>query len=188
MINHSMMRPLWLLLLPGVQSLIISPLASNASLSGVFPFNFNISSNNVNITANNTQSPNEMKVLCRVADPPSPYAIDVDFCGPAISMACRGILAMAVTHERQGLWNWVTLTPEVKCVAGFFVPLDAQRWMFPSLEECHTLIFEHILDVCGRDPLVDVGTLNIDELPNPYTSGTAIIEGYPRYLIASMTL
>lgn len=188
MLNHSIMRPLWLLLLPGVQSLVFSPIASNASLSGVFPFNFNLSSNNVNISANNTQSPNDMEVQCRIAASRFHYAIDVDFCGYAISMACREILAMAETHEGQGSWNWVRLTPEMKCVAGFFVPFDTRPWMYPSLEECHTHIFEHILYVCGQDPVVDVGTLNIDELPNEYTSGTAIIEGYPRYLIAAMKL
>ncbi len=182
------MRLLQLLLLPSVHSLAVSPIASHASLSDVFPSDSNISSNNANITSNNTQSPNEMQVICRAADPPYPWGIEVDLCGPAISIACRGIQAMAATHERQGVWNWVTLTPESNCVVGFLVPLEARPWMFPSLNDCHSLIFEHILYVCGRNQRVNVGTINIDRLPNTSTSGTAILEGHPRYLMASKTL
>ena len=179
------MRLLRLCLLPSVQSLAISPIA-NASLFGVLPSYSSILSNNANITSDNTQSLNEMQVICRNADPSHPFAIEVDFCGPAISIACRALRAMAESHERLGLWNWVTLAPGTNCVAGFYVPIEARPWMFPSLEECHSLIFKHILYVCGQT--FNVGTMNIDMLPHASTPGTAILDGYPRYLMASETL
>ena len=181
------MRLLRLLLLPSVQSLAISPIASDASLSGVLHSDSYISSNNANITSNNTQSSNEMQVICRAADPPFPTAIGVGFCGPAISIACRELRAMAETHERQGYWNWVTLTQELKCVAGFYVPLQAHPWMFPSLDDCHSL-FEHIAYLCGRNERINVGTINVDNLPSSSTQGTALLEGFPRYLMSSETL
>lgn len=181
------MRLLRLILLPSVQSLAISPIASEASLFGVLPSNSNISSNNSNITSNNTHSLNEDQVICKATDPHF-YPIELDFCGPAISIACRQIQFMAATHEGQGSWNWVTLEPEAKCVAGFYVPLEARPWMFPSLNECHKAIFRHILDVCGRYEEFNIGTINIDRLPDSSTPGTAILDGYPRYLMASMTL
>ena len=179
------MRLLRVCLLPSVQSLAISPIA-NASLFAVLPSNYSILSNNANITSNNTQSPNEMQVICRNAD--GRFAIEVDFCGPAISIACRQLRAMAESYEGLGFWNWVTLAPKVNCVAGFYVPLEARAWMFPSLEECHSLVFEHILYACGQYRRFNIGTLNINELPNASAPGTAILEGYPRYLMASETL
>ena len=188
------MRLSQLLLLSSVQSLAISPIANEASLFDVRPSDANISSNYVKMISNNTKSLNEMQVICRAADPFYPYAIDADFCGPAISIACRALRDMAVTrerqetHERQGLWNWVALTPEMNCAAGFFVPLEARPSMFPSLNDCHSLIFEHILYVCGRNQRINVGTINIDRLPSSSTPGTAIRESYPRYLMASKTL
>ena len=180
------MRLLRLLLLPSVQSLAISPITSNASLFNVLPSSSNISSYNANNTSNNTESLNEMEVMCRAIDRPFLTAIEVDYCGPAISIACRKLRFMAETHERQGAWNWVPLTPHLKCVAGFYVPLQARPWMFPSLDDCHSLIFEHILYVCGRNS--NVGTMNVDKLPNSTTPGTAVLEGYPRYLMASKLL
>ena len=179
------MRLLRLCLLPSIQSLAISPIA-NTSLFGVLPSNSSSLSENANITSNNTQSPNEMQVICRNADPSHPLTIAVDFCGFAISIACRELRAMAESHERLGLWNWVTLAPGMNCVAGFYVPLEARPWMFPSLEECHSLVFGNILYVCGQT--FNVGTMNIAMLPNAATPGTAILDGYPRYLMASETL
>ena len=182
------MRLLRLLLLSSVQSLAISPIANEASLLDVPSSDANISSNYTKMISNNTKSFNELQVICRAADPLCPYAIEVDLCGPAISIACRELLAMAASHERQGFWNWVTLTPEMNCVIGFFVPLEARPWMFPSLNECHSLIFEHILYVCGRIQRINVGAINIDRLPNSSTPGTAFRESYPRYLVAAKTL
>ena len=166
------------LLLPSVHALAISPITSHASLFDVQPFHSNISSNN-------TQSLNAMQVQCRAADPPFSDAIEAGFCGPAISIACRNLRAMARSHEREGFWNWVALTPERKCVAGFYVPSNALPWMFPSLDECHYLIFEYILYVCGRS---QIGTANVDILPTSSTPGTPLEQGFPRYLMASEPL
>lgn len=181
------MRLLRLLLLPSVQSLAISPYASHPSLSGVLPSGANISSNK-NITSNSTQSlNNDMEVTCRVADPLFHYPIEVGFCGPAISIACRILRAVAASHESQGSWNWATLTPRRNCVAAFYVPLQAPPWMFPSLDECHS-IFERILAVCGRSHHANVGTVNVADLPRSSWPGTAMGEGFPRYLMASKRL
>ena len=176
------MRLFRLCLLPSIQSLAVLPIA-NMSLSGVLPSNSSFLSNNANITSNNTQSPNAMQVICRNGDPSHPFAIEVDFCGFAISIACRELQAMAESRERLGLWNWVTLGPGMNCVAGFYVPLEARPWMFPSLEDCHSLVFGNILYVCGQT--FNVGTMNIAMLPNAATPGTAMQDGYPRYLMAS---
>ena len=184
--NLSIMRLLPLLLLASVQSLAITQFASAPSLSGVLPSNANISSNK-NVTSNSTQPHNDEEVLCRVADPLFPYSIEVEFCGPAISIACRIIRAMAASQEGQGDWNWVTLTPGRKCVAAFYVPPQALPSMFPSLDYCHH-IFEHILDVCGRNRYVNVGTINVDSLPYSFFPGTAERDDAPRYLMASKHL
>ena len=180
------MRLLPLLLLPSIQSLSISPFASDPPLSGVLRSHANISSNN-KITSNSTQPLNELQVRCRVGDRLFPYRIEVEFCGPAISIACRMIRAMAASHEGQGSWNWVTLTPGRNCVAAFYVPLQAPPWMFPSLDSCYST-FEHILYVCGRSRNVNVGTVNVDELPDSFFPGTARDEEAPRYLMASKHL
>ena len=180
------MRLLPLLLLPSVQSLAISPFASHPSLSGVLPSNANISSNK-RITSNSTQSPNDERVRCGVADPVFPYSIETEFCGPAISIACRIIRAMAASEEGQGSWNWVTLTPGRNCAAAFYVPLEAHPSMFPSLDRCHS-IFEHILHVCGRHRYANVGTMNVDVLPYSFLPGTAEDDDAPRYLMASKHL
>ncbi len=182
------MRLLRLLLLLSVQTLAISPFASNASLFDVLPSDSTISSNNANITSNNTQSVKALRVTCRVAEPLVRYAIEVAFCGPVFSIACRNLRAMADSHERRGSWNWVTLNPDRNCVAGFYVPLSALPWMFPSLEDCHSLIFEHILYVCSHDPRINVGAVNVDDLPTSFSPGTPMEQGYPRYLIAAKRL
>ena len=180
------MRLLRLLLFLTVQSLAISPFARNLSLSGVLPSNTNISSDK-KITSNFTQSLSEREVVCRVADPFFPYGIEVGYCGPAISIACRTIRAMAASHEGRDSWNWVTLTPRRNCVAAFYVPIQTLSWMFPSLDDCYS-IFEEILARCGRSRYANVGTLNIDDLPNASWPGTAREKALPRYLMASKRL
>lgn len=181
------MRLLRLLLLPSVQSLAISPFASNLSLSGGFHSNANISSER-KITSNGAQSLNEMEISCKVADPLFPFGIEVESCGPAISIACRIIRAMATSHEGRESWNWVTLAPRRNCVAAYYVPLQARSWMFPlSLDACYS-VFELILDKCGRSHYSNVGTVNVDALPNNSWPGTAYEEEFPRYLMASKRL
>ena len=181
------MRPLWFLLVLSVQPLAILPFASNFSLSAALPSNANISSER-KITSNGTQSLNEMQILCKVADPLFPLGIEVEYCGPAISIACRIIRTMAESHEGRGSWNWVTLAPRRNCVAAYYVPFEARPWMFPlTLDECY-IIFERILYVCGRRHYTNVGTVNVDALPNDSWPGTAPEEEFPRYLMASKRL
>ena len=177
------MRLLRLLLLASVQSLALSPSASNSSQSRVLPSDANITSNK-RITSNRTLSlNNDFDVECRPADPVLPYHIDVQSCGPAIAIVCRIIRVVAVSREGEGSWIWVPLTAGWNCATAFYVPIRAPQWTFPSLAECHDT-FERIVLYCGSSRYANVGTVNVYHLPRSSWPGTAIDETSPRYLLA----
>ena len=181
------MRLLRLLLLASVQSLALSPSASNSSLSRVLPSDANITSNK-RITSNRTLSPNnDFDVECRPADHVLPYRMDVRSCGPAIAIICRIIRVVAVSREGEGFWTWVPLTAGWNCAAAFYIPIRAPESTFPSLAECHET-FERIALSCGYLRYANVGTVNVNHLPRSSWPGTAIDETSPRYLMAPRRL
>lgn len=65
------------------------------------------------------------------------------------------------------------------------MPGDADRSLFPSVDKCQERIYGAMIEKCVQQSVrYNIGTINVEIPPDPYSEGLPLVGGYPRYLMA----
>ena len=110
----------------------------------------------------------------KIRSPPLP-ALDPTVCTNSITLVCN---KLTFPHATRDAWIWIV---ETGCALGYFLPTGAE---VPSKVECEQDIFTAMVEDCGTRSQYNVGTINVEELPDLGGPGYPLTEGYPRYLLA----
>ena len=147
-------------------------------------FSFAVQYNNLlNYTSPINQTNRPYEIQCRNIKPQYLPAPDPEVCLEVIPTACEKLSPhfsfMVVRNE----WVWTSLEG---CSLAYYMPREAPRSLFPSVNECKDDIYGDILDWCTQmTGECNVGTINVLVPPDPSREGIPRAFNYPRYLLAS---
>ena len=173
MLQYRSILPLLVLAL-GAATLSIDP----ASFSFAVQYN-----NLLNYTLPINQTNRPYYIECRNIKPRYLPAPDPEVCLEVIPTACEKLSPhfpfMVVRNE----WVWTSLEG---CSLAYYMPREAPRSLYPSVNECKDDIYGDILDWCTQmTGECNVGTINVLVPPDPSREGIPRAFNYPRYLLAS---
>ena len=113
----------------------------------------------------------------------SPSKIDPAACNNIIDIICTSLTR---PDALQGRWIWASTTG---CALGYYIsnfPQGIAR--IPTIRQCKEEIFGQMVEQCASQSSPrKIGVVNVKMLPNLHT-GTAIREGWPRFILAGKTL
>ena len=146
-------------------------------------FNFAVRYNHLlNYTSAINQTNSFDYIACRKISRPDLPAPDSTVCTEIIRAACEPFSPNFPFPIWRDQWVWRSLEG---CSLAFYMPGDADRSMIPSVYECKKNIYGAMIERCGqRTDQYNVGTINVDTLPDTSSEGLPLIDGYPRYLMA----
>lgn len=149
--------------------------------------NFAVQYNNLfNYTSPINQTNRSHDIECQYVSGPDLPAPDIEVCREVIVAACYKLSPWFPFRIKRNEWVWTSLEG---CSLAYYMPEQAPRSQFPSVNECKEQIYGAIIEKCtpmtGR---YNVGSINVFVPPDPHGTGSPMLFGYPRYLIASKEL
>lgn len=76
--------------------------------------------------------------------------------------------------------------PSPGCALGYYLPVEYKGHpeKLPSKDECERDIYGVIIERCAFRSQYNVGSINVEQLPQGRQRGLPMTEGYPRYIMA----
>ena len=169
-----------MLLYHGILPLLMHALGA-VSLSIDLPsLNFAVQYNNLlNYTSAINQTNRSYDIECRYVGDPYLPAPDIEVCRDVIPAACYKLSPHFPFKVKRNEWVWTSLEG---CSLAYYMPQEAPRSRFPSVDGCKERIYQAMLDKCTQ--AYNVGTINVLTLPDASGEGLPLRIGYPRYLMA----
>ena len=142
------------------------------------------------VSLHNPQNPNitETYIECKRAHPPlRPYT--PRSCFPLISSLCKELNTTPLSLIPRDFWVWTDLLPFPNCAVAYWIPGHATPEMIPTtLDDCVNGIFGRMVELCAGRPVSNVGSVNVDAVPDTFGPGTEREAGFPSFLVASEKL
>ena len=149
--------------------------------------NFAVQYNNLlNYTSPINQTNRGYDIECQYVDGPDLKAPDMEVCREVVEAACYKLSPRFPFRVKRNQWVWTSLEG---CWLAYYMPDEAPKALYPSVNECKEQIYGAIIEKCA--PMIgryNVGTINVFVPPDPQGAGSPMLWGYPRYLIASKEL
>lgn len=116
----------------------------------------------------------------RVSNPGTP-GLNPSHCLYASTTICHKLTQTRPSQLGRNRWQWEALPG---CALGFYLPRGAGPDTIPSMEECETDIYVSMIERCAFSSQFNVGSINVERLPERPHPGLPMTEGYPRYVMA----
>ena len=84
--------------------------------------------------------------------------------------------------EARDKWIWWEVSG---CALGYYIPFGANK---PNLRQCEDLIFREMRDQCASNWIYNAGAINVLDLPDFGSDGTAVWYDTGRFIMASERL
>ena len=174
-LKRRMHKPNTLLISTLLESLLITPFALTIpSLDSLIP------TSNTAAPIPNTNRPNShlnvtaLLPECYFVTEPPMGAFSRVKCAFLAEDTCSNLSSRG--PEARGTWIWSEISG---CALGYYLP---HRAPVPSQHECEYGIFQPIRFECATDGRYNVGSLNVEQLPDFGSDGTGVLPRVGRYL------
>ncbi len=176
-------------MVPYYSILQVLVLALGAASLSIEPasFSFAVQYNNLlNYTSAINQTNRAYNIKCSDLSRPDLPILDPAVCREVIPAACEKLSPHFPFAVKRNEWVWTSLEG---CWLAYYMPREAPRFLFPSVNECKRQIYGAMIDKCTQTmDQYNLGTINVEIPPDTAGEGSPLQSGYPRYLMASKEL